>query len=673
MATAGAVKAGAAYVELSVKDQLTKGLDAASARLKSFGYGVAAVGAAVSGVGAAITAPFLKGAQMFAESGRALDQMSTRTGIAVTALSEFSYASKVLGLELSDAEIAIKKMQKTIGEAESGSKSSGKAFDRIGISLRELQTLSPDKQFERIALAITEIEDPAQRTRAAIAIFGRSGTSILPLIKHFGKLREEARRFGIVTSKESVESAVQLNMAMKRLSIAVESVFKALGKAVAPSLKNTYDKIAEVVFGISRWIKSNQNVVVTIFMVGKALTIAGTAITALGLSIVALGAVLGGLGTIISTVVGAFGIFATAIGFVLSPLGMLIAFNVALVSSFAATSRGVREAAGNISDAFGAMVGDAKTAFGAIVEALQGGDLTQAAKILWATMKLIWARGIAAIAPLWAQISIEAGIVWDEVVGSAQVAWSWLSTSFLKALEVIRTAMLQVGAFISETFWKAVQSVADAFAWLADKTLKGGYALGLSDKDAEKLHAWIVEFQGGADAFIKAQKGLSSAVYGEQLKKSLDRQKGLETEYQQSKEKVESDTAAKRAERYKIGEKAITDANRELTDAQSDFAAETSGEIIDIDTMTSAWMAEQRAGYDEEAASIGESLMAGIDAAVAGAETAVTAAGSFGGMNLPAVMAADRSGAKTAENTAAMVREQEKTNKLLEDYEMEFA
>lgn len=54
MAAAQGIRAGAAYVELFVRDnRLARGLAAASAKLKAFGAGIAGVGARVGAVGAA--------------------------------------------------------------------------------------------------------------------------------------------------------------------------------------------------------------------------------------------------------------------------------------------------------------------------------------------------------------------------------------------------------------------------------------------------------------------------------------------------------------------------------------------------------------------------------------------------------------------------------------------
>src|ERR1044071_2304354 len=99
MAARADIKAGRAYVELLLKDgAFTKGLKAASQKLKDWGSGIRAEGAAIAAAGAAIKAPMIALAHSFAESGTELLRMSQRTGMSVEALSELRFAAQESGL-----------------------------------------------------------------------------------------------------------------------------------------------------------------------------------------------------------------------------------------------------------------------------------------------------------------------------------------------------------------------------------------------------------------------------------------------------------------------------------------------------------------------------------------------------------------------------------------------
>ena len=74
-------------------------------------------------------------------------------------------------------------MQVTLSEAGSGSKSANETLSALGLTFKELQALEPDKQFEVLADRISGLKDPADRTRAAVELFGRAGADLLPLFE----------------------------------------------------------------------------------------------------------------------------------------------------------------------------------------------------------------------------------------------------------------------------------------------------------------------------------------------------------------------------------------------------------------------------------------------------------------------------------------------------------
>jgi hypothetical protein len=94
MADAKGIRAGAAYVELAVKDsRLVKGLDAAAKKLKAFGASVAGLGARLVALGGAALAPVAGMVFHFKDAGDALNKMAARTGVSTEALSELGFAA----------------------------------------------------------------------------------------------------------------------------------------------------------------------------------------------------------------------------------------------------------------------------------------------------------------------------------------------------------------------------------------------------------------------------------------------------------------------------------------------------------------------------------------------------------------------------------------------------
>jgi hypothetical protein len=183
MADARSIRAGAAYVELFVNDsKLARGLQSANKKLKAFGDAISGWGKKLAAAGSAITAPLIAFAKASASGSKELLNMSQRTGISVEALSELGYAAQISGSDMETLELGIRKMQKTLAAAALGSKAATDALAQLGLTVDDLRGLSPDQQFKLIADKLASIQSPAIRAALAMQIFGRNGTSLLPML-----------------------------------------------------------------------------------------------------------------------------------------------------------------------------------------------------------------------------------------------------------------------------------------------------------------------------------------------------------------------------------------------------------------------------------------------------------------------------------------------------------
>ena len=188
MGNAGAIKAGKAYVEIygdqtplmNTMRNLPKGLLTGAAGLAAAGGVIG--GLVAGGISSAFSAVTSFASNLGEVGGRLVD-MSDRTGISVEALAELDHAAQMGGTSLESLEGGLTKMGVKLADAAGGSETARSAFDAIGVSVSELSSLSPDKQFEVIADKLAGISDPGARAAAAMDIFGKSGADLLPLMK----------------------------------------------------------------------------------------------------------------------------------------------------------------------------------------------------------------------------------------------------------------------------------------------------------------------------------------------------------------------------------------------------------------------------------------------------------------------------------------------------------
>lgn len=221
-----------------------------SAQFKRMGIVAAAAGAAVLVV-------FKKMVKQYVETGDMIHKMALRTGFAATTLSELAYAADISGADLTMLEKGVKKMSKTIVDASYGLETYLRVFRSLGLDIEDLMKLTPEEQFLKIGAAIADMENQTLKTAAAVDVFGRAGTMLLPLFAEgaegIAKLREEAHRLGIIFDEEAAAKAAALKDAQTSLTGSVKGLSIAI-------LNDLIPVITGVVKGFTDWfVKSRKD------------------------------------------------------------------------------------------------------------------------------------------------------------------------------------------------------------------------------------------------------------------------------------------------------------------------------------------------------------------------------------------------------------------------------
>ena len=327
MASASDIRAGRALVEIIADNsQLEAGLRQAQSKLAAFSAGVQSVGLTLAAAGAAMTGSIIAGAKALGDTGFAYIQMSRRTGMAVESLSALNYAAQRTGTSLESAETGVKHMQQALSDAAHGGVAASMAFVDLSLDVDELARLSPDEQFKQIAAAIAGIQTPAERTRLAMQLFGRSGTEIIPLAQNFDRLSEEARRTGKIMSGETAAGAAELHLSMEEVSDSTKRLFMGLGSAVLPTLKQYNAWLGTAAGTVRAFVAENGALITLALKTGMALAGAGMGLLGLSTAFRVGGTALATLRTAMAGIGGlsvSVAPLTTALGGLISTLGKL--------------------------------------------------------------------------------------------------------------------------------------------------------------------------------------------------------------------------------------------------------------------------------------------------------------------------------------------------------------
>jgi hypothetical protein len=80
-------------------------------------------------------------------------------------------------------------------EASSGGAAQVETMDKLGLSYDQLKGRTPTEQMQLLAKSIMALPTPAQRTAAAMDIFGRSGSTLIPLFANFSGELDKAQGY----------------------------------------------------------------------------------------------------------------------------------------------------------------------------------------------------------------------------------------------------------------------------------------------------------------------------------------------------------------------------------------------------------------------------------------------------------------------------------------------
>lgn len=274
------IEAGKAFVKLLVDNKdFAKGVDGSLRKLNDFSRSALKLGAAISGMGAAITAPMLAMVHSVVEAGSSMKLMSERTGLTVASLAELRYAAEQSGATIEDVQRALLMGAK-------------KGFD--------------PKQFDQIAASLAAIEEHGKRAEEAFKIFGKGAGAILPMLENLQKLRQEANDLGLVMSEKTAAAAHKLHNAWNTLGRVMGGVKGAIGAALIPTIQKMVELSIRAAIVVRDFVRQHKELVIAAFKVGAALTIAGAAITAVA-AVTALAA------AVLNPVTAAFGVLALVV------------------------------------------------------------------------------------------------------------------------------------------------------------------------------------------------------------------------------------------------------------------------------------------------------------------------------------------------------------------------
>jgi len=179
-----------------------------------------------------------RNAQLIDSLAKTADAM----GVPIERLQTLQTAGELAGVGSEQLTTSLQRMQRALGDAARGGTGASKALETLGVNLKDIVNLSPDRQLEALAKAFAGVENEAVRASLAQELFGRSGSDMLNLIRSLEKdglqpLQRELEQLGFLLDREGAARVEQMNDALTLLGKFSQGVGQQMTVALAPAIQ----------------------------------------------------------------------------------------------------------------------------------------------------------------------------------------------------------------------------------------------------------------------------------------------------------------------------------------------------------------------------------------------------------------------------------------------------
>ena len=167
-------------------------------------------------------------------------KLAARLGMTYGEFAGLSLAADLAGVSMDTIGAASQKAEIAFAKAAGGSKIATAAFAGLGLSVEQLNGMSAADRFDAIASAIAALPTEAQRAAAAVQIFGKSGSQLLPLFaggaEGIAAARAEAERLGLTLTNAQGQNVEAMNDSFTMVAKSIQGVVQQVVAYLAPAI-----------------------------------------------------------------------------------------------------------------------------------------------------------------------------------------------------------------------------------------------------------------------------------------------------------------------------------------------------------------------------------------------------------------------------------------------------
>ena len=488
-----------------LSDKWGKGTTQMKSGLKDVGVGVGVLG----GLGGVA----FKAADGVASTADEIDKMSQKLGLSREAYQEWDYVMNLAGADINSTTAGMKTLVNKFEDAKSGTQSSIEAFEKLGLSMSDMQNMSQEDLFKTVIYKLQDMGDSTERTALATDLLGRSATELRPLLNQTSEATEEQIQhlhdLGGVMSDDAVKDGAAFKDSLTSLKASFQGATASLLKELVPAITKLMDKISKFVAdgGLEKIMKVMKELTpVVVALVGAFATFK----------------VISGVAKIVSGLTIAFSVLSGTIPLVVGALGPLLpviaAITAAVVGIIAVIKNwdAIVEVAKGVAEEFVNFWGEAWEGAKQLASDVWNG-ITEGISEAWNGLQEFLVGVITEFVEFWSE-------AWEGAKQLVSDVWNGISEFFSEIWTSISETASEiwngVTGFFSET-WSSIKETATG-VWNEFSSWIGETWNGIKEKASETWtnikegigEKWNSIKENTSTAWSNIKSGLSSAWSG---------------------------------------------------------------------------------------------------------------------------------------------------------------
>ena len=230
----------------SVKTAIGENIKAIKAWVKTIIYTIGAITAVVFSV---------------SKLGDSIDKGSQRMNMSTEQYQKWAYAMELSGSSIEELREGYNQMSGQISQAVNGTKESQKAFQRLGVNLKDTKgnLRSTGDIFEDVVVSLQSMDNATERTALAYKLFGESTSKLNPLLNNNGNFLKDVVRtqdaLGSQMSGSLVSASAKFQDAITTMKQGWQGFKNVLGETFMPVIQKVVVWVTVAVAKISALLR----------------------------------------------------------------------------------------------------------------------------------------------------------------------------------------------------------------------------------------------------------------------------------------------------------------------------------------------------------------------------------------------------------------------------------